>query len=127
MKNYSIFKLGLLIMVITSILSSCQSEWIEPEEITVPDIISFLDNIVPIFNKSCNLSSCHKAGFSILDLSPSNAYDDLFAKNLIDTDNPTESKIYKKLTDPTGSHKGRSTLENQTLILKWIEQGAKNN
>lgn len=116
-----------LLIISISIFSSCEYEFIEPEAVVIPDVISFRDDIIPVFNSSCNISGCHAAGFSILDLSPANAYQDLFRKNMIDTDVPDQSKLYLKLTDSRGTHKDRSTATEQALILEWIAKGAQNN
>ncbi|MCB0688603.1 MAG: hypothetical protein KDC53_18825 [Saprospiraceae bacterium] len=120
---------SLIIFLIISIstFTSCEYEFIEPEQVVIPDVISFSDDIQPIFNSGCNISGCHAAGFSILDLSPANAYNELIGKGLINVDVPDQSEIYLKLTDSRGTHKDRSTPGEQALILEWIVKGAKNN
>lgn len=120
----------LLLIISISTFTSCEYEFIEPEKVVIdipPEGISFSDDIIPIFNSSCNNSGCHAAGFSILDLSPANAYNQLFAKGLLNTDVPDQSELYLKLTDTRGTHKDRSTPTEQALILEWIVGGAKNN
>ena len=121
--------LGFLILLLfgVTIHSSCVYEFIEPEKVVLPEVISFSDDIIPIFNNSCNTSGCHSAGFGILDLSPGNAYEDLFRKGQIDVDNPTNSNLYAKLVESGGTHAGRSTAAEQALILEWINKGAQNN
>lgn len=111
----------------TFLITSCEYEFVVPEEVVIPEVVSFSEDIIPIFNSSCNTSGCHVSGFGILDLSPGNAYDDLFRKNLIDVDNPDQSKLYTKLIEPNGTHAGRSTPTDQATILEWIVKGAKNN
>lgn len=117
----------LLLIISISTFTSCEYEFIEPEKVVIPEVISFSDDIIPLFNNSCNISGCHASGFAILDLSPANAYTDLFRKGLINVDVPDQSEIYLKLTDSRGSHKDRSTPSEQALILEWIVKGAKNN
>jgi len=117
----------ILLLISISTFTSCEYEFIEPEAVVIPEVISFSDDVVPIFNKNCNISGCHAAGFAILDLSPASAYNQLFAKGLIDVDVPDQSKIYLKLTDTRGTHKDRSTPSEQALILEWIVKGAQNN
>ncbi|HPD63886.1 MAG TPA: hypothetical protein P5050_00870 [Bacteroidia bacterium] len=110
------------------IFTGCEYEFIVPKKVVITDtVISFTNKIIPIFNQKCNMTGCHVAGHFKVDLTPANAYNDLFAKGLIDTLQPDQSKLYVKLTTPGGSHDGRSTATEQALILKWIEQGAKNN
>ena len=120
---------GLLLIVIISfsMYSSCAYDFVEPEKVVIPDVLSFSDDIIPIFNAKCNTSGCHASGFGILDLSPENAYDDLFRKDQIDLENPSNSKLYIKLSDGGGTHNGRSTPQEQALILEWIVKGAQNN
>lgn len=125
-KKFLSGSLIVLLIISISIFSSCEYEFIEPEKVVIPEIISFSDDIIPIFNSSCNTSGCHAAGFAILDLSPANAYNQLFAKGLVNTDVPDQSEIYLKLTDTRGTHKDRSTPSQQALILEWIVKGARN-
>lgn len=106
---------------------SCQYEFIVPEEVIIPDTISFSEDVIPIFNAKCNNGGCHAAGFGILDLSPANAWEDLFRKNQIDVDNPAQSPLYIKLTASGSTHQGRSTAQEQATILEWINKGAQNN
>jgi len=108
-------------------IQACQYEFIEPEEVIIPEVVSYTDDIIPIFNNKCNFSGCHVSGFAILDLSPTNAYADLFRKDLINLDNPELSDLYLKLNTANSTHKGRSTDTEQATILEWIKKGAKNN
>jgi hypothetical protein len=127
MMKLKIFKkLGYVIAGLL-LFASCEYEFIVPEVVELPDEISFKDDIVPIFNSNCNITGCHVAGHWAVDLTPDNAYQDLFAKNLIDVENPASSLIYTKLTEAGSSHDGRSTPTQQELILKWIEDGALDN
>lgn len=86
---------------------------------------SFATDIIPVFNASCNMSGCHSAGHTVVDLSPENAYASLFAKGMIDLSTPENSKLYTKLL--SGTHDGRSTSAQQALILQWISEGALDN
>jgi hypothetical protein len=110
-----------------SLFGACEYEFIQPEQVVIPEVVSFSEDIIPIFNNSCNFSGCHVAGFSFVDLSPGNAYEDLFRKDMIDLDNPTLSRLYTKLIESNGTHESRSTPTEQATILEWINKGAKNN
>lgn len=116
-----------LLMAGVLFFASCEYEYIVPEEVVLPDVVSFTDDIIPIFDSSCNTTGCHTAGHFAVDLTPDNAYSDLFAKNMIDVDNPADSPLYTKLIEVGGTHDGRSTPAQQQLILKWIEEGAEDN
>jgi hypothetical protein len=109
------------------LLASCEYEFIVPAEVDLPEEVSFKDDIIPVFNSSCNTTGCHSAGHFVVDLTPENAYQDLFAKNMIDLENPPQSLLYTALIETGGTHEGRSTPSQQQLILKWLEDGAKDN
>lgn len=126
-KRFLSGSLIVLLFISLSFLTSCEYEFIEPEQVIIPEVISFSDDIIPIFNNSCNYSGCHAAGFAILDLSPAKAYEELFRKQLINREIPDQSELYLKLTDTRGTHKDRSTATEQALILEWITKGAQNN
>ncbi len=115
-----------LVFICFIFLSSCEYNYIEYDIQPAPDNVSFDSDIIPIFNASCNMGGCHTAGHFSVDLTPANAYVDIFAKNLVDTISPADSKLYSKLALP-GTHDGRSDATQRSLILAWIEQGAKDN
>ncbi len=111
-------------------LISCEYEAFEPVKVVIdspPGGLSFSTDIIPIFDKSCNGSACHTTGHFKVDLTPPNAYADLFAKNMIDTVAPTNSKLYTKLTAAGSTHLTKVEAGQPETILKWIEEGAKNN
>lgn len=105
--------------------SACEYDWVEPAVVTLPEKVSFASDIIPVFNKSCNMSGCHAQGATAPDLSAANAWNDLNQQGLINTETPAQSQLYTTLT--TGSMKKFSSDANNALILKWIEQGALNN
>jgi len=105
--------------------SACEYEWVEPAVVTLPEKVSFASDIIPVFNKSCNMSGCHAQGAIAPDLSEANAWNDLNQQGLINAETPEQSQLYITLT--TGSMKKFSSDANNALILKWIEQGALNN
>ena len=108
-------------------ITSCEYEIIEFDKPDPTVEIKFSNDILPIFNNGCNVIGCHTAGHYAVDLTSANAYEDLFAKNLINTDTPLQSGLYTKLSTPGSTHIGRSTPTELQTILLWIEQGAKNN
>ncbi len=106
-------------------LSSCEWVTIEPvtPELPPPDVeISFATEIQPIFNGTC--TGCHgNAGG--LDLSEGNSYANI-QNGRIDATTPAESEIYTK-PNPSGSHPAKYSTTEAALVLRWIEEGAKNN
>ena len=96
-------------------------------EVTTP--VSFKADLIPIFNKSCNMSGCHSAGGQVPDLTPPNAYRSIFEEDLVDINDPEGSEIMGWLTGqikpamPLGAQTNPSNINN--LMLAWIKQGAK--
>jgi hypothetical protein len=115
----------LAILALTAGMVSCEYEWVEPEVVVLPQKVSFASDILPVFNKSCNMSGCHAQGAVAPDLSAANAFTDLMNRGLINTEQPAQSPLY--LSVFSGSMKKFSTSADNALILKWIEQGAQNN
>ena len=113
------------VLLIMMVLASCEYESVEPVEIDPDTEISFKDDIIPIFNESCNSSGCHGVGDWAPDLTPENAYEALFAGDFIDTANPENSDLYESMN--SGSMTQYSTPTSTQLILTWIEQGADDN
>lgn len=91
--------------------------------------VSFSEDIVPIFNSSCNASGCHSSGGKSPDLSASNAYNSLILGNYIDKETPVNSELYKWMSGKRGLPMPVSGVnkEYNALILAWIKQGANNN
>jgi hypothetical protein len=120
-----------IILIVTLIgmaaWQSCQYEWVEPEKTVIPDVISFSADVQPIFNEGCNNAGCHAPGGTAPDLTPANAYADLFAMNLIDLVNPEQSILYLKLAEGGSMKKYAPSGDPDDLILEWIKQGAPNN
>ena len=87
----------------------------------LPDTVSYSLNIQPIWDNKC--VSCH-AGSRDPDLRPENSYVSLTDGGYIDTDNPEESDLMKKLY---GTNDARATETEKQLTLLWIKEGAKDN
>jgi len=121
-------KLILLIITLISITAwqSCQYDWLDPIDPDIPDVVSFSTNIQPIFDRSCNNAGCHATGGTAPDLTPANAYADLFAEDQIDLTTPENSILYKKCA--SGGSMNKFTMPGDPeIILKWIQEGALNN
>ena len=93
--------------------------------------VSFKNDIIPIFNKSCSTPGCHATGGKAPDLTADKAYSSLTIGNYISVATPDQSVLYLYLTGkkspqmPLGAAANPSSI-NQ-LTLAWIKQGAKNN
>lgn len=119
----------LILAIFTSLMAwqSCQYEWLDPVDYVPPppgDTTSFSLEIVPVFTESC--TSCHSTGGISPDLTPANAYADLFAEDLIDVAIPENSILYIKMA--TGGSMNKYTkVGDPELVLQWIKEGALNN
>ena len=115
---------GLFLIGLLS-FQSCQYEWIEYDEIVIPDTISFSGEIVPIFEAGCNATVCHGGGADP-DLRADNAYPSLISGGYVNTNDPPMSSIYTSMASG-GSMAVYCTQQDADLVLAWIEQGAIDN
>ncbi|MBI4930625.1 MAG: hypothetical protein HY841_07675 [Bacteroidetes bacterium] len=140
-------KLHHLLIIGAMVLGSCQKEYVQKQPPTPPPTsVSYSLDIAPAFaatTSGCLGSSCHNAGVNPPDLStPSIAYTALKTGTIqsssaggpayCDTVNPTNSVFYRRihLTTPDDQMPvGASALsaDYQAKVLKWIQDGAKNN
>jgi len=97
------------------------------EEIT--RTVTFSNDIISIFNSSCNVSGCHNAGGKAPDLSATNAYNSLMGGGYINIDNVPASELYLWMTGKRGTPMPVSGVNKDynALVLAWIKQGAQNN
>ena len=100
----------------------------------IPDTVSFSKNIVPIFQTFCSTNSqCHSGTHPAgkIDLDASVAYAQLMqpGKGYIDTLNPNYSVLYAQMVSSSTPMPPSGNLNFCTiqLVLKWIQQKAKNN
>lgn len=123
--------LCLLIVIIAGvIISGCyKNKTVVLDAPAITRTVTFSQDILPIFNKSCNLSGCHSAGGQTPNLSPSNAYNSLIIGNYINKADPENSFLYLKMTGKKGTVMpvGGMNKDYNALILAWIKQGANNN
>jgi len=97
----------------------------------VTKTVSFKTDLIPIFDKSCNMAGCHNTGGKQPDLTTDKAYASLTIGNYLNLASPDQSVVYLYLVGkktpqmPLGAANNPSNLNN--LMLAWIQQGAKNN
>lgn len=109
--------------------AGCQYNWILPEETTDPnpggEPVSFATQVQPIFTAKC--VSCHNTGGTSPDLSSGKAYNQV-VPGYVNLTTPAESKIYTFPAPTTSVHSWKKLSANEaTLLLTWIQEGAKNN
>jgi hypothetical protein len=114
--------------IFTLALSCKYDEALAPEP--DPGIeISFANDIIPIFNASCNSSGCHNGAGPSPDLREAVAYESLFSGTLIDTLQPDHSELYLWMSGQRGLPMPIEGVNAGYVatVLQWIEQGALNN
>ncbi|MCX6183012.1 MAG: hypothetical protein NT150_13920 [Bacteroidetes bacterium] len=98
---------------------------------STPDTISFSKNIQPIFNKSCSNLGCHSGNNPPggLNLENTKSLNSLKGGGYINLGDPKSSIVYASMTSNTAPMPTSGKLDTCTtkLVLKWIQQGAKNN
>lgn len=111
--------------------------------VVVPAVMSFGDNVQPIFSASCAVSGCHDAATATrgLSLASGDAYSNIVDEpssemqslDRIEPGDPANSFLYLKInpSPPSGERMpfgGPYLTEEQILTIRfWIEQGAKDN
>lgn len=111
-------------------LFSCETEYIRFDDegtyiidTTSPiDTVHFQNEIIPILTNNC--ASCHFSGTNF-DMESEGVYDVLINGNWLNFADPDNSPFFQE-PDP-GHADDYLTIEEHTLIVKWIEQGALNN
>jgi hypothetical protein len=114
-----------IIFFLGTIIYSCTYDEIIPQEVEVPENVSFSIDVQPIFTKSCALPGCHSAGGQQPNLTIGNAYNSLTFFGYVNLADPANSKIYQQIN--IGKMKTYATDQDRAIILKWMEQGALDN
>ncbi len=121
----------LKIMLGTALLFAvaCKYDDVLPVEPDPGIQISFNDDIVPIFNASCNLSGCHNGSGHAPDLRPDKAYQSLWDGGYIDTLMPDNSALYLWMSGSKGIPMPVEGVNAGyvSTVLQWINQGALEN
>jgi hypothetical protein len=100
---------------------------------TAPDVVSFKQQILPIFNQHCTTSGCHSGALPAgnLSLESAVAYAQLSrkGKGYLDTLTPQYSVLFASMNAVYNPMPKSGKLDQCTvdLVLKWIQQKAKNN
>ncbi len=100
---------------------------------TPPGIVSFSQHIVPLLNARCNISGCHSGSQpqGNLNLESAVAYRQLMksGSGYVDTINPKYSVLYSSMNSISNPMPPTGRLDDcsRELVLKWIQQKAKNN
>ena len=124
--NHSNLLRFIVFIFMSIIIASCTYEKIEEEE-GLPENVSFQNDLIPMFNASCNSVGCHNDGGIPPDLSPANAYKDLTSTaGMIDITTPENSELYKRMVDAAQPMpiSGLLSTYQSDQVLSWITDGA---
>ena len=126
LKKY--FSIIISIAMFSICLTSCEWKQIEPIN-TLPEDVSFSNDVIPIFTQSCNSVGCHNSGGISPDLSEGNAFSIITSGDMLNIDNPENSELYVRMIDVQSPMPLSGILsKSQTdKILVWITEGAQNN
>jgi hypothetical protein len=119
--------LGVLFVILS--MSGCYYDDVLVDAGPIEANIDFEDDIISIFDASCNMTGCHNSGGITPDLTPANAYNSLISNGYIDIDNPVNSELYLWVSGQKSTPMPVSGVDPviRNTILAWIEQGALNN
>lgn len=89
-----------------------------------PDTVYFQQTILPLITSNCAMSGCHdaishKEGVILTDYTHIRAYSS--------TTNPAGSTLYRTIATGYMPPKGPLASAQMASLLKWMQQGAKNN
>jgi hypothetical protein len=89
-----------------------------------PDTVYFSQTILPLITSNCAMSGCHdaishKEGVILTDYAHIRAYSS--------TTNPAGSTLYRSIVTGYMPPKGPLASTQMATLLKWMQQGAKNN
>ncbi|MHB1277697.1 MAG: c-type cytochrome domain-containing protein [Bacteroidia bacterium] len=96
-----------------------------------PDTVYFRNEILPLLASNCAMPGCHDA-LTSADGVRLDSYLSLFRSGVVDPGNPSNSNLWEAIneTDPEDRmplNANPLTPEQKSLILLWIQQGARNN
>ena len=124
-----------LLLLLTSLVA-CKHKPVEPTKgcaTQLPEVVSFRNDVQPIFNKNCTEANCHSGASpeGKLNLEPAYAYSHLkkVGRGYIDTIAPESSVLYASLISRSNPMppNGRIDECSLELIKKWMAQNAPNN
>ncbi|MCP4553737.1 MAG: hypothetical protein GY834_17230 [Bacteroidetes bacterium] len=133
----TIYILGLALIGVMFI-TGCEYEFIarplviidpvDPDDPVDPNLISFAGEIIPIFTTGNRCTSCHGTGGQAPVLTTTLAYSQIISQGLVNTADPSSSKLYTYPKIGAGTHVWKTYSTDQAAeILQWITEGAKNN
>ena len=132
--KHKIYCFASVFLIFTIIFYSCAKDKGElVSNCQIPETVSFSKDIIPILESKCSTPGCHTTPgpAANLNLNANVAYSQLInpGKGYIDTINPTASLFHSLMVSSSNPMPPTGKLSSCTtsMVLKWIEQKAKNN
>jgi hypothetical protein len=92
------------------------------------DTVCFQSQVLPILQTSCGMAGCHGSGGEHSEGFNPSTYQGIM--DIVTPGSAAKSKLYQIITQVNGDNMMPQnqplTKEQRTLILVWIQQGAKN-
>jgi hypothetical protein len=140
-RRFNYLLIALLLVVFAACGGDSNTTGPDPDPDPDPDrLVSFADDIAPIFNGSCAVSGCHDSGTQQngVDLSSYsaaiNSVGSQYGTEVIEPDDPSNSPVVDKIEEGNPQFGQRMPLNRSALneaqidsIVAWIEDGAPNN
>jgi hypothetical protein len=136
--QFSLNEVSFFLLFLLLFLSGCYYD--KPVVVTpvqtcnnIPEIVSFKNIIVPIFNTNCSTSGCHSGSSpkGNLNLEAPVAYMQLTRRGsgYTDTINPANSILYNSLSSNSNLMPPSGMLDacSIEMVRKWMQQKTKNN
>jgi hypothetical protein len=117
--NKRTIQIGIILAII---LTGCQHDSILAPKLNE---VSFVKDIMPIMNSSCNYSGCHNS--KNLTNFPLESYSDVINYGQVIAFKPVGSNLYDVIANGYMPRADTLGLENRKLIFDWIANGALNN
>ena len=126
--NKRVVHLLIILIFLVAAAESCTYKKID-EDPALPENVSFQNDLIPLFNNSCNSAGCHNTNGVPPDLSEANAYDDIMGTSgMVDIVHPEKSELYTRMIDTQNPMPPAGVMSYPaSQVLSWITDGAKKN
>ncbi len=104
----------------------------QPAHPCSPDSVYFTNDILPLITSNCTMSGCHDGSGKSDDARSLTSYAAILGSGYVRAGNPASSRLYTSLKGSGEEKMPRPpvsplTAAQDSLIMKWIAQGALNN
>jgi hypothetical protein len=117
-----------LTILASSIIGGCYYDEVQPADESLPQNVSFANDVEPILVAKCSFTGCHDAvPAHDPTLVAGQAYAGIIEGHYVNTVAPKESILYTMVASGEMPPSGPLSNNEVKTILAWITEGAKNN